>query len=55
MKRLIICFDGTWNHPEQEENGVTSPTNVYRLKNSISETTDEAKVIQKVFYHKNSI
>lgn len=51
MKRLIICFDGTWNNPEQEENGVTSPTNVYRLKNSINASANNSTVIQKVFYH----
>ncbi|WNC70059.1 DUF2235 domain-containing protein [Thalassotalea nanhaiensis] len=51
MKRLIICFDGTWNNPEQEENGVTTPTNVYRLKNCISATANSSEVTQKVFYH----
>ncbi|WOH38001.1 DUF2235 domain-containing protein [Thalassotalea fonticola] len=51
MQRLIICFDGTWNNPEQEENGVTTPTNVYRLKNSINVTTTKSKITQKVFYH----
>ncbi|OUS29104.1 hypothetical protein A9Q98_06450 [Thalassotalea sp. 42_200_T64] len=50
MKRLIICFDGTWNNPEQEENGVASPTNVYRLKNAINKTS-EGGIEQKVFYH----
>lgn len=50
MKRLVICFDGTWNNPEQEENGVASPTNVYRLKNAISKLDDNG-IEQKVFYH----
>ncbi len=31
MKHLIVCCDGTWNNPEQEENGVPAPTNVFKL------------------------
>ncbi|EIE49092.1 DUF2235 domain-containing protein [Salipiger aestuarii] len=35
MARLVICCDGTWNSPEQEVNGLPSPTNVVRLKASL--------------------
>ena len=30
-KRIVICADGTWNTPDQKDEGVISPTNVARL------------------------
>ena len=30
-KRIIICSDGTWNTPDQKDEGVISPTNVAKL------------------------
>ena len=30
-KRIVICADGTWNTPDQKDEGVVSPTNVARL------------------------
>ena len=30
-KRIVICADGTWNTPDQKNEGVISPTNVARL------------------------
>ncbi|MEO7340992.1 MAG: DUF2235 domain-containing protein [Luteolibacter sp.] len=50
MKRLIICNDGTWNTPDQEENGIPSPTNVFKLYNSIA-TVDSNGVEQRKYYH----
>lgn len=37
MKRLIVCCDGTWNDPQQEENGQPAPTNVFKLYNAVAE------------------
>ena len=37
MKRLIVCCDGTWNSAEQEDNGVSSPTNVVKIYNAIAD------------------
>ena len=28
-RHLIFCFDGTWNHPAQKDEGVPAPTNVF--------------------------
>ncbi len=50
MKRLIVCNDGTWNTPDQEDNGIPSPTNVVKLKNSLA-PSDSGKVGQRVYYH----
>lgn len=30
-KNIVYCADGTWNEPEEEENGVISPSNVFKL------------------------
>ena len=30
-KRWIICADGTWNEPEQTDQGAEPPTNVCKL------------------------
>ena len=30
-KNLVYCADGTWNEPEEEENGVLCPSNVYKI------------------------
>ena len=31
MRNLIVCCDGTWNDPGDEDEGVPAPTNVVRL------------------------
>lgn len=31
MKRLVVCCDGTWNTPDQEDRGVQRPSNVVKL------------------------
>jgi uncharacterized protein (DUF2235 family) len=31
VKRLIICCDGTWNRPDQVDQGVAAPTNVAKI------------------------
>lgn len=49
MKRLIVCIDGTWNNPEQEDNGIPAPTNVYKIHNAIAETDGDIKQLK--FYH----
>lgn len=46
MKRLVVCFDGTWNNATQEENGIPTPTNVVKLFNALQKTDD-----QLCYYH----
>jgi len=50
-KRLIVCCDGTWNTPEQEDNGIPAPTNVFKIFNAIAEYDVEANIEQKKYYH----
>jgi uncharacterized protein (DUF2235 family) len=46
MKRLVVCFDGTWNNTTQEENGIPTPTNVVRLFNALQKSD-----YQLCYYH----
>lgn len=47
---LIVFCDGTWNTPQQMEDGVSVPTNVVKLCNAL-EKTDNEGVEQRVYYH----
>lgn len=55
MKRLIICNDGTWNTPDQEDNGIPAPTNVAKLYNALapgdSSVAGDEVVAQLKYYH----
>jgi hypothetical protein len=46
MTNLVICCDGTWNTPDQNDKGVPAPTNVARLYNCVDERAG-----QKRYYH----
>lgn len=50
MKNMIICCDGTWNTPGEQEHGVPTPTNVVRLYNAVA-THDGAGTPQHRYYH----
>ncbi|MBS4098057.1 MAG: DUF2235 domain-containing protein [Sulfuricella sp.] len=47
MRNLVICCDGTWNTPDQEENGVPTPTNVVKIRHAV-DTSDGS---QLCYYH----
>ncbi len=49
MKRLVVCSDGTWNNPEQEDNGIPAPTNVFKIYNAIAD--DDGSTPQLRYYH----
>jgi uncharacterized protein (DUF2235 family) len=50
-KRLVICCDGTWNSPDQQQNGVPCPSNVTKVALCVA-PTDAAGTEQRVFYDK---
>jgi len=37
-KNIVICLDGTWNHPGQTDWGYLAQTNVFKLFDSLQET-----------------
>jgi hypothetical protein len=46
MTKLVVCCDGTWNDPNQKDNGVLAPTNVVKLYNAALDSDT-----QKRYYH----
>ncbi len=40
-KNIVVCCDGTWNEPTQEDNGIPAPTNIWRLFNALPEVAGE--------------
>ncbi|MBD81477.1 MAG: hypothetical protein CL840_21340 [Crocinitomicaceae bacterium] len=48
MKRIVICFDGTWNRPERLGEKDDYPTNVLKFARGIAPTDGGTK--QVVFY-----
>jgi len=50
MRRLIVCADGTWNKPEEDDHGVPAPTNVVKIQRAIK-AVDAQGVSQIVYYH----
>ena len=41
MKRLIVCCDGTWNRPDQIDQGVAAPTNVAKTALALADADEE--------------
>jgi len=50
MRRLVVCADGTWNKPEEDDHGVPAPTNVVKIQRAIK-ALDSQGVSQIVYYH----
>ncbi len=48
-KRIILCFDGTWNEPKSRENDRVNPTNVLKIVRAVS-PSDATNCEQVVFY-----
>jgi uncharacterized protein (DUF2235 family) len=51
-RRLVVCADGTWNTPDQEDEGKLAPTNVVKMYEAVRRrpvATDN--VPQIAFYH----
>ena len=49
-KRIVVCCDGTWNTPDQQEDGQVCPTNVVKMASAIV-PEDAHGTAQIVFYH----
>lgn len=50
MRNLIVCADGTWNTPDQEDDGVPVPTNVVKIYNCLAEKDSKGNE-QLKYYH----
>ncbi len=51
LKRLVVCCDGTWNTPDETDQGVPAPTNVTKVALCVA-SEDAAGVEQRLFYEK---
>jgi uncharacterized protein (DUF2235 family) len=49
VKRIVICFDGTWNKPDQRDGGVVCPSNVVKTARSVIRRAPDG-TNQLVFY-----
>ena len=49
MKRIAIFCDGTWNTPDEQENGKPCQTNVVKLANALK-TKSADGTVQKLYY-----
>lgn len=47
---LIVFCDGTWNTPDQIDDGLPAPTNVVKLRNALT-LQDKDKREQRTYYH----
>ncbi|WP_075290332.1 DUF2235 domain-containing protein [Pararhizobium arenae] len=47
---LVVFCDGTWNTPDQMEDGLPAPTNVVKLRNALA-AVDKNGQEQRVYYH----
>ena len=50
MKRIVICADGTWNVPDQEDRGKRKPTNVVKTARGVVPRAGDGTV-QVVYYN----
>lgn len=50
MKNIIICCDGTWNTPDDKEQGIPVPTNVVQIYNAVAEKDGQDRR-QHRYYH----
>ena len=41
MRNVVICCDGTWNTPEQMDNGLPAPTHVVKLYNALEKDKNQ--------------
>ena len=49
MKRIVLCFDGTWNTPDDETDDGDESTNVHLLWKAVA-AADAAGVVQDKWY-----
>ncbi len=45
-RHLVVCCDGTWNTPDQQQQGRPAPTNVARLHHTVAERDNQLR-----YYH----
>lgn len=49
MKRIVICCDGTWNTPDETDQGVPAQTNVVKVAQAVNPVAADG-VAQRMYY-----
>ena len=49
MKRIVVCCDGTWNTPDESQDGIPCPTNVVKLAEAVKPSAKD-KTKQLMYY-----
>ena len=53
MKRLIVCCDGTWNRPDEVNEGAASPTNVAKISLALADKDDAGN--QQLLHYESGV
>lgn len=48
-RRLVVFLDGTWNHPDQQDRGMTKPSNVTKLARAVKQIAVDGR-FQVTYY-----
>lgn len=49
-KRIVVCCDGTWNTPDEQQHGVRTPTNVSKVALAVAPRGSDG-IEQATYYH----
>lgn len=55
MKRLVVCADGTWNTPEQQDQGKPSPTNVWKMYEAVRRCSTAPDGIEQLAHYEPGV
>ena len=50
MRNLVVCLDGTWNTPDQQDRGRQVPSNVVKMARAVKEGLVDQELTQEVYY-----
>jgi uncharacterized protein (DUF2235 family) len=52
VKRIVLCADGTWNHPDQVDRGQSRPSNVAKIALALA---PEANGVRQVLFYDKGV
>lgn len=54
-RRLVVCADGTWNTPDETDDGKVAPTNVYKMYLAVKGRPTASDGTLQMFYYNEGI
>lgn len=55
MKRLVICADGTWNTPDQKDEGKPAPTNVWKMHEAVRKVSAAPDGVKQISHYEPGV